>query len=142
MHAAAGFRPLIRGFFFYTLRNKDYPFMIANVFPSPHSGILFLSKMYELNIQADNEFPSPHSGILFLFSRGKGKKEIDKRVSVPSFGDSFFIVNTVSIYHMTVSFPSPHSGILFLCMRNGSSQSAALVSVPSFGDSFFIRYKR
>ena len=63
-----GFRPLIRGFFFYTLRNKDYPFMIANVFPSPHSGILFLSKMYELNIQADNEFPSPHSGILFLLS--------------------------------------------------------------------------
>ncbi len=38
----AGFRPLIRGFFFYlnrpVINNED-----LNGFPSPHSGILFLS---------------------------------------------------------------------------------------------------
>ena len=35
-------------------------------------------------------FPSPHSGILFL-SEEKERKRLINAVSVPSFGDSFFI---------------------------------------------------
>ena len=36
-------------------------------------------------------------------------------VSVPSFGDSFFIVGDTSIIKdNAILFPSPHSGILFL----------------------------
>ena len=109
------FRPLIRGFFFYDI----YITHVCNcvrVFPSPHSGILFLS-------QAD---------YAELCSR------IDE-VSVPSFGDSFFIrglstlplscstgfrplirgfffylVEEVEMQIGYNMFPSPHSGILFL----------------------------
>ena len=38
--AFTGFRPLIRGFFFYDLEDsiRQYKYL----FPSPHSGILFL----------------------------------------------------------------------------------------------------
>ena len=136
------FRPLIRGFFFYAKENniKD-------------PGTL-------------QPFPSPHSGILFLCDREKERKRlINAAVSVPSFGDSFFIkyeemrlLDTIATW-----FPSPHSGILFLsvraqgqkehCLRGfrplirgfffykceyGLNVSYSSVSVPSFGDSFFI----
>ena len=62
-------------------------------------------------------------------------------VSVPSFGDSFFIIkDNAEMQEAVQSFPSPHSGILFLCdtCGNGTSLRKDLVSVPSFGDSFFI----
>ena len=87
----AGFRPLIRGFFFYevipAIRKTgmymtvsvpsfgDSFFMvdvnklrgvIAERFPSPHSGILFLLPELPVYYQGHNQFPSPHSGILFL----------------------------------------------------------------------------
>ena len=37
-------------------------------------------------------------------------------VSVPSFGDSFFIgsLRAIELYNIADAFPSPHSGILFL----------------------------
>ena len=110
-----GFRPLIRGFFFY----NTAAFMFdgnGGKFPSPHSGILFLYKHGIECLISGLVFPSPHSGILFLFAvytiRFIKKKT---RVSVPSFGDSFFI----TVYNGPCSlmydmFPSPHSGILFL----------------------------
>ena len=62
------------------------------------------------------KFPSPHSGILFLCENRRvppgGKTG---RVSVPSFGDSFFM-NCIDIFMESYedAFPSPHSGILFL----------------------------
>ena len=85
-------------------------------FPSPHSGILFLYIM-KISSIIGKLFPSPHSGILFLFENMKsaqsGKSVVGFRplirgfffypfkleydtfnpysVSVPSFGDSFFI---------------------------------------------------
>ena len=86
-------------------------------------------------------FPSPHSGILFLclmFPNIKGN--LIKVVSVPSFGDSFFIpyamemklkdVEVVSVPSFGDSFFMPP----LLC----SMAMVAIVSVPSFGDSFFI----
>ena len=39
---------------------------ISSVFPSPHSGILFLSGRIASNPFKFPLFPSPHSGILFL----------------------------------------------------------------------------
>ena len=37
------------------------------MFPSPHSGILFLFRAKNIKTWLDGlEFPSPHSGILFL----------------------------------------------------------------------------
>ena len=95
------------------------------------------------------------------------KDEDKQHVSVPSFGDSFFIIMYRSYveYISWGEFPSPHSGILFLyldsCIANvydgtvgfrplirgfffyisfdiGEHQADIVVSVPSFGDSFFI----
>ena len=87
-------------------------------------------------------------------------------VSVPSFGDSFFInflclnnEESISIcfrplirgfffysvtlvkddWNLVLTFPSPYSGILFLCwFYNLWALPNATVSVPLFGDSFFI----
>ena len=111
-----GFRPLIRGFFFYIMSFStewvirylvvsvpsfgDSFFMYSYTciitchiygFPSPHSGILFLWADSEwLTEKVDQWFPSPHSGILFLYAAA---------LMFNSNGGKF---------------PSPHSGILFL----------------------------
>ena len=85
-------------------------------------------------------FPSPHSGILFLFDEfvlccPQGVHV----VSVPSFGDSFFInvlMRLTAAFRLT--FPSPHSGILFL-FTHEVIPAIRKVSVPSFGDSFFMK---
>ena len=64
----------------------------AAVFPSPHSGILFLltaAEAYPTSLI--KVFPSPHSGILF-----------------------YRCVCWREISSYRVWFPSPHSGILFL----------------------------
>ncbi len=64
----AGFRPLIRGFFFYSLT------IHINRVPFP-------------------KFPSPYSGILFLLALTN--EQVSKIVvSVPLFGDSFFMTTT------------------------------------------------
>ena len=88
-------------------------------------------------------FPSPHSGILFLFMNRESVEFLEKEVSVPSFGDSFFIFicfnlikrlarccfrplirgfffyvrNQRCFIFKQIMFPSPHSGILFLSCR-------------------------
>ena len=63
-------------------------------------------------------FPSPHSGILFLCGQAFcGTVLVIGTVSVPSFGDSFFIVPYQSGMKALNMFPSPHSGILFLSCR-------------------------
>ena len=60
------FRPLIRGFFFYII-NMTLKEFAKDLFPSPHSGILFLFLAVSLFIAwLLFWFPSPHSGILFL----------------------------------------------------------------------------
>ena len=65
-----------------------------------------------------------------------------QRVSVPSFGDSFFITaldGTVVIRPTFVSVPS--FGDSFFIMKISSVVGRFLqVSVPSFGDSFFMRW--
>ena len=60
------FRPLIRGFFFYPNATALTPFS-KSLFPSPHSGILFLCPVINNEDLNGTVFPSPHSGILFLF---------------------------------------------------------------------------
>ena len=61
------FRPLIRGFFFYSWLKRT-TVSLSLPFPSPHSGILFLYEWREYTSEITDEmFPSPHSGILFLF---------------------------------------------------------------------------
>ena len=112
-------------------------------FPSPHSGILFLlnAAAFMFDGNGGNPFPSPHSGILFLFPifrreipcQGKCFRPlirgfffyreitnylIEQKVSVPSFGDSFFMFEVNGKRKL----------------RRPMDQ----VSVPSFGDSFFI----
>ena len=62
-------------------------------------------------------FPSPHSGILFLYEQFVEDVMENEQVSVPSFGDSFFMRRC----------------------RYRRCRYGGTVSVPSFGDSFFIK---
>ena len=85
-----GFRPLIRGFFFYEhpegILGKECP-----VVSVPSFGDSF-----------------------FILNLPKINKEDVGGVSVPSFGDSFFMIKVPYQGGMKLLFPSPHSGILFL----------------------------
>ena len=72
MKISSGFRPLIRGFFFYCF--------FTNANNCAHWGA----------------FPSPYSGILFLFL-DIGEKLLAGFVSVPLFGDSFFIITAMAL---------------------------------------------
>ena len=63
------------------------------LFPSPYSGILFLladALGYDIVFK---KFPSPYSGILFLSRTGESVANQFFIVSVPLFGDSFFILS-------------------------------------------------
>ena len=115
----------------------------------------------------DGQFPSPHSGILFLFNGGGyDQPQLDygfrplirgfffyvtlsvtltdrkAAVSVPSFGDSFFI----AVNNFTITSEDGHCfrplirGFFFyyICKFFIPSRYLEVVSVPSFGDSFFI----
>ena len=113
------FRPLIRGFFFYKdNRIRD----VGNLQP----------------------FPSPYSGILFLSGCIPKKPKWAKYVSVPSFGDSFFIPrrrSSLQLSAVRVSVPSFGDSFFISCCVFIHSMAFILVSVPSFGDSFFIPIK-
>ena len=86
------FRPLIRGFFFYPFGNNKHLLCLHLQFPSPHSGILFLLSL-----------------VLWLWFH------CYPRVSVPSFGDSFFMRLTLVIHCRTmVSFRPLIRGFFFL----------------------------
>ena len=140
------FRPLIRGFFFYVGNVPSLVMAHQRVSVPSFGDSFFMVKKNESNDRRKRRFPSPHSGILFLSyprwdlsqiykdsfrplirgfffynSRLKRKEDGVKRVSVPSFGDSFFIpkINKEDVGG-TVSFPSPHSGILFLYLQPGT----------------------
>ena len=86
------------------------------MFPSPYSGILFLlSGLIMASVFFGQPFPSPYSGILFLYYKDMTCEEIRTAVSVPLFGDSFFIITFITtLRHGLSVFPSPYSGILFL----------------------------
>ncbi len=88
-----GFRPLIRGFFFYSLYG-------AVVIRPTFSGFRPLIR-----------------GFFFYTKHRTGGDIHAAKVSVPSFGDSFFIINKEDIGGTVSPFPSPHSGILFLSAR-------------------------
>ena len=90
----SGFRPLIQGFFFILKGCRYDKEPVDGGFPSPYSGILFLYPEKTLFSPLHNwGFPSPHSGILFLFLINAAALMFNGNggVSVPSFGDSFFI---------------------------------------------------
>ena len=86
------------------------------------------------------KFPSPHSGILFLCELQYIHAFIRTEVSVPSFGDSFFISigsYTLGVRPDFVSVPS-FGDSFFIRRRESYTAETIIVSVPSFGDSFFI----
>ena len=64
-------------------------------FPSPHSGILFLSdRKYLINDMWDPLGFRPLIRGFFFYGSTGGTMKNDGKVSVPSFGDSFFINRT------------------------------------------------
>ena len=87
----ACFRPLIRGFFFYYGYKKLISYRFAG-FPSPHSGILFLfGERYDVTILKNGKVSVPSFGDSFFISAEEKERKRLISVSVPSFGDSFFI---------------------------------------------------
>ena len=63
----AGFRPLIRGFFFYTQKKHCFPHFTTGGFRPLIRGFFFyMSEKFEIIDTKFAKFPSPHSGILFL----------------------------------------------------------------------------
>ncbi len=96
-----------------------------------------------MDVVRKNEFPSPYSGILFLSGCIPKKPKWAKYVSVPSFGDSFFIPrrrSSLQLSAVRVSVPS-FGDSFFIVTEGGSFILTAFVSVPSFGDSFFISHE-
>ena len=88
------------------------------VFPSPHSGILFLLAGGNTFLKSLTTFPSPHSGILFLSEITDDIRQLIEEVGFRPLIRGFFFYDYFETTHRD-SFP---------------------VSVPSFGDSFFISY--
>ena len=140
------FRPLIRGFFFYVLKCVQHYSEENKAFPSPYSGILFLSGCIPKKPKWAKYVSVPSFGDSFFIPRRRSSLQLSAvRVSVPSFGDSFFMVCIERTSRLIMMrFPSPHSGILFLYgyLRRCSNVPGGIVSVPSFGDSFFILLSR
>ena len=68
LHKDCGFRPLIRGFFFY-LNGNAYTFYAFDSVSVPSFGDSFFISLFLVGqVFPDHVgFPSPHSGILFLF---------------------------------------------------------------------------
>ena len=113
------FRPLIRGFFFYIKKGSEFVVTALDGFPSPHSGILFLYTRCGI-VNADEESFRPLiRGFFFYKKYNYLYPPAWNFVSVPSFGDSFFITiaQLADRWSCSKSFPSPHSGILFLSCR-------------------------
>ena len=110
------FRPLIRGFFFYVLKCVQHYSEENKAFPSPYSGILFLSGCIPKKPKWAKYVSVPSFGDSFFIPRRRSSLQLSAvRVSVPSFGDSFFMVCIERTSRLIMMrFPSPHSGILFL----------------------------
>ena len=65
----AGFRPLIRGFFFYTQKKHCFPHFTTGGFRPLIRGFFFYAVACVIRQVCLSRFPSPHSGILFLSCR-------------------------------------------------------------------------
>ena len=87
------FRPLIRGFFFYRKIGKLLNELRKRVSVPSFGDSFFIKKTYSDAAECLGiSFPSPHSGILFLSVNLMHRHMKNLTVSVPSFGDSFFIL--------------------------------------------------
>ena len=94
-----GFRPLIWGFFFYK-NNIFFYEDLKGEFPSPHSGILFLSAFDgEVVISPYFSFRPLIRGFFFYDRKVVFYVTEIQTVSVPLFGDSFFISGRFRIRH-------------------------------------------
>ena len=107
------FRPLIRGFFFYC-----------------HCILL-------VRLGKRLRFRPLIRGFFFYVGNVPSLVMAHQRVSVPSFGDSFFMVKkNESNDRRKRRFPSPHSGILFLYIMKISSIIGKLFPSPHSGILF------
>ena len=113
-------------------------------FPSPHSGILFLCLMFP-NIKGNliKVVSVPSFGDSFFICLCKHRTTCQFPVSVPSFGDSFFMTCACIIItaNWEVSVPSFGDSFFMVQGRDVFRHGKEPVSVPSFGDSFFMRVR-
>ena len=139
------FRPLIRGFFFYVLKCVQHYSEENKAFPSPYSGILFLSGCIPKKPKWAKYVSVPSFGDSFFIPRRRSSLQLSAvRVSVPSFGDSFFISNhqlyTGERYQKGFR-PLIRGFFFYEFVFTALDGAVVIVSVPSFGDSFFMHGK-
>ena len=135
-----GFRPLIRGFFFYSTPSALKVRGATAVSVPSFGDSFFISEDGHCCVVPFDSFRPLIRGF-FFYTCGKGLLRYSPyEVSVPSFGDSFFMGNRCSLNGQILNGVSvPSFGDSFF-MKNGLDYTEDLiVSVPSFGDSFFIK---
>ena len=109
------FRPLIRGFFFYTVKKFSISPKCTAVSVPSFGDSFFIRKESIRNQHGWQKVSVPSFGdSFFILLSFWIKRPTSTNVSVPSFGDSFFILDEKSDRRVNPRFPSPHSGILFL----------------------------
>ena len=116
-----GFRPLIWGFFFYK-NNIFFYEDLKGEFPSPHSGILFLSAFDgEVVISPYFSFRPLIRGFFFYIRTSHRISSGWRKCFRPLIrGFFFYDSQTVAKAISGLMFPSPYSGILFLSLSETS----------------------
>ncbi len=135
-----GFRPLIRGFFFYPIAMRVHD-KERHSFRPLIRGFFFYT--YQKSIKRTwGEVSVPSFGDSFFITTLLHLQHIQERhVSVPSFGDSFFMVRKMKHLNLILvhGFRPLIRGFFFYRQCPKSVYVPVLpVSVPSFGDSFFM----
>ena len=134
------FRPLIRGFFFYYSKHqaKGYTHSVSVPFIQ---GFFFYSGNDLNDLKEIETCFRPLIRGFFFYPLISSLLIVGRfNVSVPSFGDSFFIINNEDINGTVSRFRPLIRGFFFYLKKDNSFVVTALdVSVPSFGDSFFIQ---
>ena len=115
----------------------------GEMFPSPHSGILFLYKVTLRNGESVWDGFRPLIRGFFFYPLTETVSSLRRlgKVSVPLFGDSFFMVvirPTFSGKYAVVSVPLFGDSFFIFVQVTVSALAGENVSVPLFGDSFFM----
>ena len=136
------FRPLIRGFFFYELHACRVCVHVFYKVSVPSFGDSFFMRLSGVYVPFPLliRFRPLIRGFFFYDGISQADyAELCSRVSVPSFGDSFFIKLIYALTKLPIMVSVPSFGDSFLSSSvNANAVTTSSVSVPSFGDSFFI----
>ena len=125
-----------------TINNEDINGVVSSFRPLIRGFFFYVRHLAAVAAFFDGNVSVPSFGdSFFIFCRKTQCVYPIKKVSVPSFGDSFFIIlagHCKVVDGGNVSVPSFGDSFFISNSAVVNAVFALLVSVPSFGDSFFI----